>query len=162
LKRAAVRWISSHGLGEAEAEDVFQQGLLKALKTPAGPEEGKVTSWFYQILRNTLTDEFRNAKRTERRNEEYAAEVKPFLDPATEESLCRCVLGLLDDLAPTEKKILEGHFFDGKKFKDLSAEFNQSEGAIRIKAQRARERLKESLRRCCKMTSFGEASGCEC
>ena len=163
LRRSSIRWIASHGLGLPEAEEVFQQSLLKAIASPTNvAEPEKVTAWFYQILRNTLTDEFRKNQAQKRRNVEYAAEVLPYLDPETQENLCRCIAGLMAELPAVEKKILEGHFFDGKKFKELSEEFQQTEGAIRVKALRAREKLKESLRECCNITRFEQVKECGC
>jgi RNA polymerase sigma-70 factor (ECF subfamily) len=163
LKRTSIRWIASHGLGLPEAEDIFQQSIVKAIATPTSADEPeKVTSWFYQILRNTLIDEFRKAKSLKKKTDEYAAEVLPHLDPETEEKLCKCVNGLMSELPDIEKSILEKHFFEGKKFKELSNEFGQSEGAIRVKTLRARQKLKESLRDCCNITRFDQAKDCEC
>ena len=163
LKRSSIRWIASHGLGLPEAEDIFQQSVLKAIGSPTTAEEPeKVTSWFYQILRNTLTDEFRKAKSQKKTSDEYAAEVLPRLDPETEENLCRCVASLMSELPAVKKSILEKHFFEGKKFKELSFEFKQTEGAIRVKALRARDKLKESLKECCNITRFEQAKDCGC
>lgn len=163
LKRSATRWIASHGLGLPEAEDVFQQAILKAVASPTSTEEPeKVTSWFYQILRNTLTDEFRKMSSEKRKIDAFSAEVLPELDAETEENLCRCVESIMADLPAGEKTILEKHFFEGKKFKELSAEFHQSEGAIRVKALRAREKLKDSLKKCCGMTRLEDAKDCGC
>ena len=163
LKRSAVRWIASHGLGSPEAEDIFQQAILKALATPTEVEEPeKVTSWFYQILRNTLTDEFRKNSAHKKKLEEYAFEVLPKLDPETESILCQCVKQLMTELPESERSILEKHFFEGKKFKELSKEFHQSEGSIRVKALRARQKLKESLKECCNITRIDQTDDCAC
>jgi DNA-directed RNA polymerase specialized sigma24 family protein len=45
---------------DAAAEDLLQQGLLKAIRSSEGltPKES-VTAWFYRILRNSLTDYYR-------------------------------------------------------------------------------------------------------
>lgn len=163
LKRSTIRWIASHGLGLPEAEDIFQQSLLKAFSSTTTVEEPeKVTAWFYQIIRNTLTDEFRKLNSQKKTNEAFAAEVLPKLDPETEEQICRCVNGLLSELPAVERAILEKHFFEGKKFKELAEEFHQAEGTIRVKALRARDKLKESLRECCNITRFDEAKDCGC
>ena len=135
----------------------------KAIASSATADEPeKIVAWFHRILRNTLTDEFRKARSQEKKLNEYAVEILPRLDPETETDLCRCVSSLLEELHESEKKILEGHFFEGKKFKELSVEFRQTEGAIRVKALRAREKLKESLRACCNITRFEEAKDCGC
>jgi RNA polymerase sigma-70 factor (ECF subfamily) len=163
LKRSSIRWISSHGLGLPEAEDIFQHSLLKAISSPSSVEEPeKLTAWFYQILRNTLTDEFRKMSAQKKWTQTYALEVLPTLDAETETILCRCLEGMMEELSALERNILEGHFFEGKKFKTLSQEFGQSEGSIRVKALRARDKLKEALRACCNITRFEQVKDCGC
>ena len=163
LRRSAVRWIASHGLGLPEAEDIFQQAILKAIASPSAAEEPeKVTAWFYRVLSNTMIDELRREKSASRTSDAYANEILPRLDAETEEKLCQCVNGLFSDLAPGERLVLEKHFFDGKKFSELARESGEPEGSIRIRAHRARQKLRESLRACCNLTSFEQAKECEC
>lgn len=163
LKRSAIRFIESRGLGRAESEDLFQQAVLKALTTQSeNSEPEKITSWFYQILRNTLIDEFRKRKHLDEKHDEYLSQLQ--LDPPQEldEKICACVNAIMQDLPKADREILESHFFDGKKFKELAEIYHQTEGSIRVKAQRSRDKLKEMLKSCCNITRLSEMSDCEC
>ena len=44
---------------EAEAEDILQNGLLKALQRADDlQDDSKLTAWFYQVLRNAVVSPF--------------------------------------------------------------------------------------------------------
>ena len=61
LKQSAIRWIAGRGFGLPESEDIFQQAIVRVVQTETNPENPeKISSWFYQILKNTMLDEFRN------------------------------------------------------------------------------------------------------
>ena len=163
LRRSSIRWIQSHGLGLPEAEDIFQQSIVKAIATPTEAHESeKLAHWFYRILKNTMLDEFRKTKLHAEKSKQYQLEVAEYLDPQTEQTLCQCVKGLLKDLPPLEKSILEKHFFEGASFKSLSKEFDLAEGTIRVRALRAREKLKDGLRECCNVTRYDQTEDCGC
>ncbi len=55
------------------AQDIVQDGLLKAMKTsPDLREDDKIIPWFYRILQNAIIDEYRKTGRMLKRDEEYA------------------------------------------------------------------------------------------
>lgn len=163
LKQSAIRWIAGHGIGVAESEDIYQQAVLKAIATDAGAESNeKVSSWFYQILKNTMIDEFRRSKRDLKKINEYALATEKEFDPETVKNLCQCVSGFIEDLPKLEKTILEEHFFNGESFKELAIKHDLKESTLRVKALRAREKLKEALKNSCGMKSMSDAENCEC
>src|SRR5207253_5746115 len=48
---------------EADAEDILQNGLIKALqRSHELRDETKLTAWFYQVLRHAIIDHFRSRK----------------------------------------------------------------------------------------------------
>ena len=55
---------------EAEAEDILQNGLLKAVQR-AGElqDDAKLTAWFYQLLRNAVVDHYRARGSVRRRHD---------------------------------------------------------------------------------------------
>lgn len=163
LKQSAIRWIARQGLGMAEAEDIYQQAVLKAVVTETDPQDSeKISSWFFRILKNTMIDEFRKTKRDLKKINEYELTIEKEFDPTTQKHLCDCVSGFLEDLSPPEKKLIEAHFFEGKSFKELSSEYQSKESALRVKALRAREKLKAALKNSCGMNSMSDAEDCEC
>lgn len=163
LKRSVIRWIGSHGLGLPESEDIFQKAMLKAVATTTVPEESeKIIRWFYQIIRNTLIDEFRNEKTLKNTTDELSKEILPALDQESEANLCRCIDNLLDEIPIRERKIIEKHFYEGKKLKELAIEFKLSEANIRVLALRTRQKLKMALKACCNAKSFQDVQSCDC
>lgn len=163
LKQSAIRWIAGHGFGLPESEDIFHQAIARVLQTESNPENPeKMSSWFYQILKNTMIDEFRKTKRENQKAIELKLDLERTLDEPTEKKLCDCVDLMIEELPESEKRLLEGHFFEGKSYKTLALESGLGESAIRVKAMRAREKLKTSLKRECGINEFGEATDCEC
>lgn len=166
LKIAATRWVVSQGLAFAEAEDVFQQAMLKAISSESSlKEDEKIVSWFYQILRNTLLDELRKKNTIQKKAKEFTAWeslVQDELDQETERVLCQCVSQLLEELPKEDQKILQKHFFEGKSYAHLGKEFQKTEGSIRVQAHRARSKLKAAFQSCCNATRFEDVQDCGC
>ncbi len=83
---------------EADADDVLQNSLLKAMRS-AGTvnDEQKLTAWFYRLLQNALVDHVRSRSASARRDNAWAAEVlQP--DQAAIKTVCSCFEGLLVEL----------------------------------------------------------------
>ena len=164
LKRLSLGWMIRKGLSLPEAEDLFQQSLLKALTSEASLEnQEKLQSWFMSILKNTLLDYFRSNTLHQKKNNEFQIETELLANnPEIEESFCKCVNGFLGDLPESDQSLLQEHFFEGKSFAALSSEHGTAEGTLRVKALHAREKIKEMFKACCHVRKFNDLKDCGC
>src|SRR5687768_10722778 len=73
-RRAEFRAFLVSRLGsEADADDVLQNGLMKALRNASEvKDEQKLTAWFYQVLRNAMVDHIRARRAREARDDTWA------------------------------------------------------------------------------------------
>src|SRR4051794_12979874 len=106
-RRAEFRAFLVSRLGsEADADDVLQNGLIKALRSVSEVrDEQKLTAWFYQLLRNAIVDHIRTRRAREQRDDAWAASATSGHDEELEKVACGCVETLIDDLAPREAEL---------------------------------------------------------
>lgn len=164
LKRLSLRWIIRKGKSLAEAEDIFQQSILKALTSDAQLlDQQKLQSWFMSILKNTLLDHIRSQNL--HREKETTYQLEKELDqpePELEASFCKCVKSFLNELPENDQSLLQKHFFEGKTFSVLAKENGSSESSLRVKSLRARETLKGMFKACCNVRKFKDLDDCGC
>src|SRR6187402_666824 len=87
---------------EADAEDLLQNGLVKALERSGEIKDGeKAVAWFYRVLRNVVVDHVRSRTAANRREDAWAADSRLADDPEAERNLCACFQKLLPTLKPT-------------------------------------------------------------
>lgn len=164
LKRLSLRWMIRKGVSLAEAEDLFQQSMLKALTSPAELQDRqKLQSWFMAILKNTLLDAYRAKKLHAAKEKEYQFETElQKEEAAVEESFCKCVNNLIQDLPESDQSLLQQHFFEGKTFASLAKASGQNESQLRVKSHRARDKLKAMFNDCCQVRKFRDLQDCGC
>ncbi len=163
LKRLSLRFVTRKGFNLTEAEDLFQQSILKALTTEAKLRSSeKMQTWFLNILRNTLTDHVRSRNLHRRKENTYQMEKELFLEQDIEESFCPCVNHFMDEISHTDRELLHEHFLNGKTFTFLAKELGVSQATLRVKSLRAKEKLKEMFKAGCKVQKFEDFADCGC
>lgn len=76
-RRAFKAFLVSRVGNEADADDLLQHGLLKALQRAGELRDNtKLTAWFYQILHNVIVDHAR------RRDDAWATDATALATPA--------------------------------------------------------------------------------
>jgi len=134
-----------HLCGEWEAAcDLVQETLLDAyrgLDSLRDPE--KAGAWLFTILRRKALAYRKTSKRETVLTHEPAA---PGPDDA--ESMVReIVIEQLGQLAKDEREILAGKYLLGLTYQELAQTLGISEGAVRVRCFRAKEKLREVLQR---------------
>jgi RNA polymerase sigma factor (sigma-70 family) len=151
------------------AEDLFQQGLLKALTNPEplkNPES--MVPWFYRILRNALIDFYRARGSEDRKNEAFLQELLGdetqalVMPPEVEASICACLKDLIPSLKPEYASLIQKIDLDGKPMGDVSAELGISSNNLAVRLHRARQALRTSLIRCCGACTEHGCLNCTC
>ena len=77
---------------EAYAEDLLQNGLVKALSRADEVKDGeKVVAWFYQLMRNVIIDHLRSRNAAAMRDDRWAADAGTLAEDAeANRQICAC------------------------------------------------------------------------
>lgn len=165
-QREAFRAFLQSKLGNAaDAEDVLQTGLLKALQHgPALRDDTRLTAWFYRILRHAVIDHIRS--RQAARAREHAWSLDPGLtdEPSAqdERALCRCLEPLLSSLKPKQADLLRLVEFNDRPVAEAAASLGISANTASVTLHRARRQLRQQLEAFCGDCASGACLDCDC
>lgn len=163
-QRDRFRAFLSARLGsEADAEDLLQQGMVKALER-AGEirDEEKLTAWFYRLLRNTMIDHVRSRAAAARREHAWTAETQTLADdPEAMGHLCACFERLLPHLKPLHGELIRRVELGGEPVRVAADALGLTPNHASVTLHRAREELRTKLMHFCGDCSCLAACSCE-
>lgn len=141
-----ARWILR---GRADAEDVAQEAMLRALRFFRGFHGGDARAWLLQIVRNscyTWLEKSRPMQLTTEFDEELYPQ--PGVTPESlaiagdnRERLTRA----LEDLPPRFREVLVLRELEGCSYKEIAAITSMPIGTVMSALARARDRLQRTL-----------------
>lgn len=164
-QRATFKRFLTARLGnEADAEDVLQHGLLKALERAGEIQDGeKATAWFYRLLRNAAIDHQRSRAASRRRDEAWIDEhVTVASDPEAERAICGCFAHLLPTLKPAQAALIRRVEFDGESVADAARALGLTPNHASVTLHRARAELRAKLVAFCGACAEGACLDCDC
>lgn len=150
-----------------DAADILQEVFIKIYKNINSlKEDQKLTSWIYQITRNTIVDYYR-AKKI---NHEYSDGFF-YNEEDEEEALKRLspsLLEMIENLPPIYKEAITLTEFNGLKQRELANKLGISLTGAKSRVQRARQQLNKMLLDCCnfefdsagKMSDYSQKVNC--
>lgn len=143
LKRFILGKVKDHQLSNDILQDVF---LKIHLNIHTLTNCNMLTSWVYQITRNTIADHYRKQKKTE------LIENVDFAEQAYEEplyaSLSNCINQKIDLLPEKYKQAILLNAFENYSQIALANEWGISYSGAKTRIQRAREELKDLIGKC--------------
>lgn len=158
-----VRFLAAQTRNRAEAEDLVQASLLKAIQTTAQPDStDSAVAWFYRVLRNAMADHHRARQSQLRATERYAQDLKEAEEPELEQVACRCIKALLPTLKPAEAEALETIDLGGKSLADAAVHLGITSNAMAVRLHRARKALREKVERTCRTCATHGCLDCRC
>jgi RNA polymerase sigma-70 factor (ECF subfamily) len=142
-------FIRSRVWDDAEAEDILQEVFIRIHRhLCCQPEWNKPKSWIYQIARNLIIDHYRRQRETVELPEGLPAEPDmPEEDP--EAVLALSLKEMIDALPEHYRQALLLTEYQGLSQKQLAERLGLSLSGAKSRVQRARERLRDMLLRCC-------------
>jgi RNA polymerase sigma-70 factor (ECF subfamily) len=154
---------------EAEAEDILQNGLLKALQH-AGEvqDDAKLTAWFYQLLRNAVVDHYRSRGAAKRRHEVLGetlaalGEDRVAAPQEWEPQLCGCLAGVAETLPPRAAELLRRVDLEDESVQDAARALKISPNSASVALHRARKDLRVKLEAFCGDCADGACLDCDC
>ncbi|MBI5424791.1 MAG: sigma-70 family RNA polymerase sigma factor [Opitutae bacterium] len=153
---------------EAEAEDILQHGLAKAVQRAREiRDDEKAVAWFYQLLRHALVDHYRARGAARRRDEALGTLITALGDdvaPAAvvEKQLCTCLGGVVGTLKPLQAELLRRVDLDGEPVQDAARALKISANHASVTLHRARKELRARLEAFCGDCADGACLDCDC
>lgn len=133
------------------ADDLFQTTFLKLHRSRADYEPGRpLRPWLFSIAARVRLDELRRRYRLPAEATEEALDALASTAPAADHDLERrdrtaYVQRALAALPESQRAVLVLHHYEGMTFGEIAAVLSTTEGAARIRAFRAYERIREVL-----------------
>jgi RNA polymerase sigma factor (sigma-70 family) len=151
-------------VGDPElAADLVQDSLLKALKSSEQPIDSKgAVTWFYRILRHSITDLYRRQSVRNRVLGRLPDELPEQLDDDVKQVLCQCFRRLLPGLPNQYRDLLQRVDLDGASLKDVATVLGLTLNNLNVRLHRARQRLREKLEAMCRACSKHGCLDCSC
>ncbi len=147
---------------EADADDVLQNGLLKAMRSAGEVDDAeKLTTWFYRLLHNAMIDHVRSRSANVRRDEAWMTEVGSR-DEEIERSACTCFERLLPELKPRDAELLRRVELNDESVTEVAQALGMSAGAASVALHRARATLRRRLEDFCGECAKGACLDCDC
>lgn len=140
-------FVASRVGNEADAEDLLQNGLVKALARADEVKDGeKAVAWFYQLLRNVIIDHGRSRIAAAKREEAWAVEAATLRDDVeAERHICACFEKMLPTLKPNHAALLKRVELEGQPVARAAAELGMTPNNASVTLHRARAELRAKL-----------------
>jgi RNA polymerase sigma factor (sigma-70 family) len=153
----------------AEAEDILQNGLLKAVQR-AGElqDDAKLTAWFYQLLRNAIVDHYRTRAARRRRDDALGTLVASLGEDvapaprAWEAQLCACLGSVVETLKPQHAELLRRVDLNGESVQIAAKALRLTANHASVTLHRARKELRTRLETFCGACAEGACLDCNC
>lgn len=147
-----ARWLLR---GRADAEDVAQEAMLRALRFFRGFHGGDSRAWLLQIVRNTCYTWLEKNRpmdlSTEFDEESHSPQMLLTSSDATPESLaiagedCERLTRAIEQLPPRFREVLVLRELEGCSYKEIAAITSIPMGTVMSTLARARTRLQQTL-----------------
>lgn len=130
------------------ANDLLQDIFVKIhTKIDSLKQDDKLTSWIYQVTRNSILDYFKTKKLTS----DLPAEVIDPVEPVTfNREMANCLKTMLNELPPDHKEAIEQTELGTLSQKEYAEKIGISYSGAKSRVQRARQELNELFQSCCR------------
>ena len=134
---------------EDEAKDILQDGFIKVfLKLKQFNNKGSFEGWIRRVIGNTALERFRD------KNYLFAVNMAPEYEAADKsynhilsELSANDLLKLIQELSPQYRMVFNLYAIEGYSHKEICSKLNIKEGTSKSNLSRAREILKEKVKK---------------
>lgn len=162
-------FLRRHLPSDAAAEDLLQQSILKAIRSPGDLDDREnLTAWFYTILRNSLTDFYRARSAENRKHDAFLQnlfdtdENSQATDAELLKEVCACLNRLLPTLKTEYSDLLLRIDLQGETPKAVADATGITYSNLMVRLHRARRALRNSLERSCGACAMHGCLECTC
>ena len=145
------------------AEDVLQEGLLKAMRSVNElRDEERLLPWFYRILNNAIIDTYRKQNVETRYLEAYSRELAVEGRLEDEAALCACFRLLLPSMKPEYAELIDRLELEPGDPEAVAQELHIQPNNLKVRRHRARQALKQRLEETCRTCAIHGCLDCTC
>ena len=135
-----------------DVDDLMQEIFIKIhTHLECLRDKGKLTSWIYTIVENTLNDYYRN-----NRHDSEFDESKTVPDDSGEDNplagINGCLGVFIDKLPPRYREPLVMSDVEGVKQKEIAKRMHLSYSGLKSRVQRGRRMIKDMFMECCRLS----------
>jgi RNA polymerase sigma-70 factor (ECF subfamily) len=162
--RAFLSFLERRVGSRAIAEDILQEAFVRGMDRIKADNEQSAIAWFYRTLRNAVVDHHRRHHTASKALQSFAAEAASESEPDADlkDAVCACVRQLADTLKPEYAAALTRIDVDGVAVKDYAAEVGISSSNAAVRVFRAREALRNQVKRACGTCAEHGCLDCSC
>lgn len=162
--RHFLRFIKVQSGNYYDAEDILQDALVKALaKSGEIRDAENAIAWFYRILRNAVTDHYRDVAATKRVLSKLTLQTTEKNSSSENvRIICDCSHKLIPLMKKAYSEIISRVDLDGQTVGSFANELGLSLGNARTRLHRARKTLRDELMQYCGTCADNSCLGCTC
>lgn len=159
-REAFLGFLRSRMGDDAEAEDLLQTGLIKAIREAEHVrDDSRLESWFYQILRNSLLDHARSRGAARSRESAWAGLVD---GEEFRVHTCACLAGVIATLKSEHARLVREVELEGVSVAVAAGRIGVSPGHASVILHRARREIRKRLELVCGECSAHSCRECDC
>ncbi len=134
------------GCSDPIAQDMLQQTFLHVHRARNDFRlDGRLRPWVFAIGMNVRREYFRKRKRRPETQLDLDKHREPSVDPAASTATDRLVRRAIAELPDSQREVILLHWFEELSFREISAIVGASLSAVKVRAHRGYERLREAL-----------------
>ncbi|HEY5054838.1 MAG TPA: sigma-70 family RNA polymerase sigma factor [Acidobacteriaceae bacterium] len=147
----------------ATAEDILQAAYTRTLEKGGQIQKTEsIVAWFYQILRNALTDHYRRDAARGRAHDGLSAETHDSYEMELQSNLCTCIQGVVQTLKPEYRLALEQIDLGGESIADFAKAEHTTPNNVSVRLHRARRAAAKRLIQVCGSCADHKCLDCSC
>ena len=135
---------------EGVADDLLQVTFMKIHRARQQYRPGlKLAPWLFAVAARVRLDELRRRLRLPEDADEDAvarADAQPAADPPLDSDVRQAVRAALDALPESQRTVIHLHRYEGLSFTEIAAVLGTTPGAVKLRAFRGYEALRERLK----------------
>ena len=143
---------------EEDAKDLLQEGFIKIFKNiKQFNHNGSFEGWMRKIVVNTALERFRkNTRSLTIDNEDYMDSLQLKYEHVLEELAYKDLMKMVQELSDQYRIVFNLYIIEGFSHKEISQKLNITESTSKSNLSRARELLKEKVRKQYKTKNTGK------
>jgi RNA polymerase sigma factor (sigma-70 family) len=142
----SVRRFVARMAGPEAADDLTQATFLSLVRARDRFRRGSAFKpWLFAIAANAARDHLRRRRPEQLTDEGELPQVEAEPPPSTDQGLERKVREAIDQLPAAQREAILLHRFEGLSFAEVAQAVGASESAVKVRAHRGYQRLRELL-----------------
>jgi RNA polymerase sigma-70 factor (ECF subfamily) len=122
--------------------------------------EESTVAWFYRILRNAITDNFRRQDARTRAHEGFAAEALLTYEPELQATVCACIGDVVKQLKHEYRAAIEQVDLGGLSVQDFARQESTTPNNASVRLHRARKDLARRVTAVCGICAEHKCADC--